>query len=139
MNIFKIKIGEAKITSILSLFASSSTLICCALPILLTLLGFGSVLLSIVEHVPFLSTLTANKNYLFVFIPPLLALNYWWIFKKKSESVDCKVTENIKEGETSCSLGNNFSKLVFKISLAIYGIGFFFAYLLLPLYRLLEK
>ena len=65
-----------KLSVLLSLFASSSTLICCALPILLTMLGLGSVLFALVDNVPFLFTLTANKHYLFFMVLVMLGLNY---------------------------------------------------------------
>ena len=139
-----------KMTSVLSLFASSSTLICCALPILLTTLGLGSALFSLVESLPFLSILTANKNQLFVLVSALLALNYWWVFhpdkrlrlfgfgKKSVPASGCEVSPDDPKGLSPCDAGNHFSRRMFKISLVIYCIGLFFAYLLLPIYRLWE-
>ncbi len=126
---------------LLSLFASSSTLICCALPILLTMLGLGSVLFALVENVPFLFTLTANKHYLFLIVSVMLGLNYWWIFRRRSKSRDCEIIDDSQndgkiESISACDLGNNVSKLIFKVSLAIYCVGLFFAYLLLPIYQL---
>ena len=139
-----------KMTSILSLFASSSTLICCALPILLTTLGLGSALFSLVEGLPFLSTLTANKNHLFVLVLVLLGLNYWWVFhpnrrlrlfgfgQKNAPASGCEVSPDDPKRLSPCDAGNHFARRMFKISLVIYCIGLFFAYLLLPIYRLWE-
>lgn len=45
----------------LSLFASSSTLICCALPALFVVLGAGASFVSLVGTLPFLITLSQYK------------------------------------------------------------------------------
>ena len=47
--------------SVASLFASSSTLICCALPALLVALGAGAALSSLVSAVPQLVVLSEHK------------------------------------------------------------------------------
>lgn len=49
-----------------SLFASLSTLICCALPALLVALGMGAVVAGLVADVPGLIWLSRNKVYVFV-------------------------------------------------------------------------
>ena len=47
--------------NIFSLFASSSTLICCALPSLFVALGAGASFASLITHIPFLITLSQYK------------------------------------------------------------------------------
>ncbi len=131
-------IHKEKITRILLLFASSSTLICCALPILLTSIGLGSVLISMVESLPFLPHITQNKDYLFMAIFLLLGINYWWVFKKDSKVIACDIAGLDKQASTPCEEGKSFSKVILWISIIIYMVGFFFAYLLLPLYRLIS-
>ena len=49
-----------------SLFASLSTLICCALPALLVALGMGAVVAGLAADVPGLIWLSSNKLYVFV-------------------------------------------------------------------------
>ena len=50
-----------KTASLFSLFASSSTLICCAMPALFVALGAGASFASLVSTVPFLITLSLYK------------------------------------------------------------------------------
>ena len=50
-----------KTASLFSLFASSSTLICCALPALFVALGAGASFASLVSTMPFLITLSVYK------------------------------------------------------------------------------
>lgn len=52
---------DSKPTNLLALFASSSTLICCALPALFIALGAGATLASLVSAFPFLVTLSRHK------------------------------------------------------------------------------
>ena len=59
--------------SVLSLFASSSTLVCCALPALLVALGAGAALSSLVAVFPQVVWLSENKTGLFVFAGLALA------------------------------------------------------------------
>ena len=58
----EIQTSEAhKTASLFSLFASSSTLICCALPALFVSLGAGASFASLVSTMPFLITLSIYK------------------------------------------------------------------------------
>jgi len=52
--------------SLASLFASSGTLVCCALPALLVALGAGAVLSSLVSVFPQLVWLSEHKEGLFI-------------------------------------------------------------------------
>ena len=56
-----------------ALFASLSTLLCCALPALLVTLGAGAVMAGLAANVPGLVWLTANKVPLFIGAGVLLA------------------------------------------------------------------
>ncbi|WP_448581425.1 hypothetical protein, partial [Thermaurantiacus sp.] len=49
----------------LSLFASASTLVCCALPALLVTLGLGAALAALVSAAPWLVSLSRWKAWLF--------------------------------------------------------------------------
>ncbi|RCL37343.1 MAG: hypothetical protein DBW98_03985 [SAR86 cluster bacterium] len=50
-----------KTANFFSLFASSSTLICCALPSLFVALGAGASFASLITHIPFLISLSHYK------------------------------------------------------------------------------
>lgn len=58
---------EDKSVNFLSLFASSSTLICCALPAMFVALGAGASFASLLTHLPFLITLSQYKTQITIF------------------------------------------------------------------------
>lgn len=49
----------------LVLFASTGTLLCCALPIILVSLGMGAVVASMASNLPFLIKLSMYKEWMF--------------------------------------------------------------------------
>ena len=59
----------------LSLFASTSTLLCCALPALLITVGAGAVMAGLTATFPGIMWLSANKEPLFIASGLLLALS----------------------------------------------------------------
>lgn len=63
------------------LFASSSTLMCCALPILLVTLGLGAVSATLFESLPFLVTLAHHKAWMFMGSAGLLGLAGWALYR----------------------------------------------------------
>ena len=65
----------------LVLFTSSSTLICCALPIILVTLGLGAVSASLFETLPFLVTLTKYKLWMFLGSAAMLTLGGWALYR----------------------------------------------------------
>src|SRR4051812_49873489 len=54
------------VLSYLSLFTSFGTLLCCALPSLLVLLGLGATVASFLAAAPWLVTLSRHKTWVFV-------------------------------------------------------------------------
>ena len=62
-----------KTINFLSLFASSSTLICCALPSLFVLLGAGAAFASLITVFPFLVVLSQYKIYISLFALVIIA------------------------------------------------------------------
>ena len=65
---------DDKTTNFISLFASSSTLICCALPAIFVVLGAGASFASLITVFPFLITLSQYKLYITLFALIMLAL-----------------------------------------------------------------
>jgi len=115
---------KEKTIAILSLFASTSTLLCCALPALLVMLGFGAVVAGAVSSVPFLVPLSQNKEWVFLFAGILIGLN--WVFIKRIErQVLCE--------DTACETASRFSTVVLWISTGLFLIGFFVAFLAFPM------
>ena len=58
---------EDKSVNFLSLFASSSTLICCALPAMFIAWGAGATFASLITSFPFLIVLSQYKTYITIF------------------------------------------------------------------------
>lgn len=122
--------------SILALFTSVSTLLCCALPALLVVLGLGAVVAGVLTDLPFLITLSKNKAWVFGFAFALMALNFFLVYRKKKDNLSCEYVPGKKE--TACNVASRWSKVILWISFALLLIGFFASYLLLPIMRLFE-
>src|SRR6187401_2683181 len=64
----------------LSLFASFGTLLCCALPSLLVLLGLGATVASFLSAVPWLVTVSHHKNWVFLVSGVLIVTNFVYTY-----------------------------------------------------------
>ena len=113
-----------KFLPFLSLFSSTSTLICCALPALLISLGLGATLASINTQTNFLVDLAKYKTLLFTIAALLLLVNGLLLYRNKTKS--CPINKQLAK---ACQETRSWSKIIFWISVIIYAIGFFFAYL----------
>jgi len=133
------KINKIKtdITSILSLFTSFSTLLCCALPALLVTLGMGAVVAGLVTDLPFLRTLSLYKAWTFSIAALLIAFNFWLVYRKKPQNATCEIPEDGKE--SACETASRWSKKILWISAILLFIGFFMAFLALPLTRYFQS
>jgi hypothetical protein len=112
-----------------SLFTSVGTLFCCALPSLLVLFGLGAPVASMLTFLPWLVTLSHYKRWTFTGSGLLLAfalLNMYLVAPRLK-------TEACEPGETGCGETSRLSKAILWVSLAIYGVGCFVAYVLGPL------
>src|SRR5947207_15098362 len=65
----------------LALFASVSTLLCCALPSLFVVIGLGATVASVVSAAPWLTTLSRHKHWTFTIAGVLIALNFVYVFR----------------------------------------------------------
>lgn len=59
--------NRSRLLGALSLFTSVATLVCCALPTLLVLLGLGATVATVVSGIPALVTLSRHKAWAFAF------------------------------------------------------------------------
>ena len=64
-----------------SLFASTNTLICCALPIILVSLSLGATVATLTSNLPFLITLSLQKAWVFTGSGMMLLLSGWLIYR----------------------------------------------------------
>lgn len=121
---------KEKILSFLSLFTSMGTLVCCALPALFVSLGMGAAVATLVTTVPWLVALSHYKVWVFTFSGVLLGLSFFLVYslpRLRSKPDQC-----IVKGGVACEVAGRFSRVTLWISLAIYVIGFFMAYVFLP-------
>lgn len=106
-----------------SLFTSFGTLICCAIPSTLVLLGFGASLASFLGDFPQLIWLSDNKEYVFggSFIMLGLAFTGQRVAARQSCPIDKK---------EDCQSAKDWSKPLLYITLMINVIGAFYAFIL---------
>ena len=109
-----------------SLVASSGTLICCALPILLVSIGFGSAVVALNSELPLLANLTNYKGWLFLISGTLLLLAAWQLHSTRNL---CPADPKLAK---SCMRIKNFSKNILIVALIFWAIGFIAAYIALP-------
>ena len=112
----------------LSLFTSVGTLLCCALPSLLVLLGLGATVASVLSEAPWLFNLSHHKNWVFTAAGALIAGNFVYIYALAPRLQACDPSD-----PAACQTATRFSRIVLWSSAALYVIGFFTAYLLGPI------
>jgi len=108
----------------LSLFASTSTLLCCALPALLITLGAGAVMAGLTATFPGIMWLSANKEPLFIASGLLLALSAF--MQWQARNAPCPIDP---EQAAACMRLRDLSRRLLRISVGVYATGVFFAYL----------
>ena len=110
-------------TSVLSLFASSSTLVCCALPALLVALGAGAALSSLVSVFPQVVWLSEHKAGLFAFAG--LAMVGSGFLQWRNRSAPCPTDAALRD---ACLKTRRTSWRVYMFSLVVYVVGAWFAF-----------
>lgn len=121
---------KSDFVSILSLFTSFSTLICCALPTLLVTLGLGVVVAGVISNIPALVELSRHKIWVFIIAGLMLGVNFWLMYGRKRNQV-CEIDADGRE--TACDTAARWSKIVLWVSIGIYGVGAFMAFVYFPL------
>jgi hypothetical protein len=112
-----------KLIAFLSLFTSFSTLLCCALPALLVALGMGAAFAGLVGAVPQIVWFSENKLGLFGTGAILLALGGALQWRARFES--CPIDPVQAE---ACASARGSSKILYFVSLGLYAVGAFFAF-----------
>jgi hypothetical protein len=110
-------------TSLLSLLASSSTLVCCAVPALLVALGAGAVLSSLVSVFPQVVWLSEHKEALFVVAG--LAMAASGALQWRHRSALCPTDPALRH---ACLQTRRASLRVYSFSVLVYAIGGWFAF-----------
>lgn len=123
--------GERE-ASWLSLFASTATLICCALPIVLVTIGLGATVASVTAAVPALIVVSKYKLVVFAGSGALLAVTSWAIYRPGRHCPTDPVTGRL------CDRSMIWNRRIFWLAGGIWTAGFFAAYLALPVRIALE-
>jgi mercuric ion transport protein len=117
--------------SYLSLFTSLGTLLCCALPSLLILLGFGATVASVLSQLPWLVAMSHHKHWVFVVAGALIAGSFVYTYaiapKLQRKSGACDPND-----PAACQTATRFTRIVLWSSALLYIIGCFAAYILGP-------
>jgi hypothetical protein len=110
-------------TSVLSLFASSGTLVCCALPALFVALGAGAALSSLVSVFPQVVWLSEHKAGLFVFAG--LAMLASGLLQWRNRTAPCPTDPALR---AACLKTRKTSLRLYGFSVLVYVVGGWFAF-----------
>ncbi len=116
--------NNGKLSSFLSLFTSFSTLLCCALPSLLVVLGLGPVLAGLIGIFPQITIVSEYKELVFSVTGLILAISGWLQLRPTSCPIDQK--EN-------CMATKTWSVKVYWISVGLFFVGLTMAFIV-PLF-----
>jgi hypothetical protein len=107
----------------ISLFASTSTLVCCALPSLLVALGMGATMAGLVSTIPQLIWLSQYK--VAVFVGSAVMLSFSALLQYRARFEPCPIDH---EQAKACSTGRLWSQRILILSVVIWAVGAFFAF-----------
>ncbi len=117
----------------LTLFATTGTLVCCALPITLVTLGMGATVASLVTALPFLVTLSQHKVMVFGISAVMLALAGWMMYRPGRA---CPTDPALR---ALCERSQKWNRRIYWVSIALWSIGFIASFLALPIQIWLES
>ena len=128
---------RAALLNYFSLFSSFSTLLCCALPSILVLVGMGTAVASLLSAAPWLVSLSRHKVWTFSIAGTLIASSFVMTYM---------VAPRLQAGEvcasndpTTCGEVSKLSRFVLWGSALIWSGGFFVAYLLAPILERMDR
>jgi mercuric ion transport protein len=128
---------RATLLNYFSLFSSFSTLICCALPSVLVLLGMGTTVASLLSVAPWLVNLSRHKIWTFSIAGVLIAMSFVMTYL---------IAPSLRQGETcdaddptTCGEVSKISRFILWGSAVIWSCGFFVAYLLGPILERMDR
>jgi hypothetical protein len=131
------RVKRAALLNYFSLFSSFSTLICCALPSVLVLLGMGTTVASLLSAAPWLVSLSRHKIWTFSIAGVLIAMSFVMTYV---------IAPRLREGEmcdaddpTTCGEVSKVSRVILWGSAGVWACGFFVAYLLGPILERMDR
>ena len=111
-------------SSLASLFASSSTLVCCAIPALIVALGAGAALSSFVSIFPQVVWLSEHKAEMFGFAGLLMIVS--GAFQWHNRSAPCPTDPALRD---ACLKTRKTAGKLYAVSVVLYLIGGWFAFI----------
>jgi mercuric ion transport protein len=127
---------RAALLNYFSLFSSFSTLICCALPSVLVLLGMGTAVASLLSAAPWLVSVSRHKIWTFSIAGILISMSFvmtYLIAPRLRQGEACEADD-----PTTCGKVSKVSRIILWASAVIWLCGFFVAYLLGPILERLD-
>ena len=121
--------GESRLLGYLGLFSSVGTLLCCALPSLFVLLGFGATVGSLLSAVPWLVSLSRYKTWIFGLSAILIAANFYYVYRIAPRLLVARGTCPANDPD-ACARATRFSRALLWCSAALMGVGASVAYVL---------
>lgn len=112
------------VSSLLSLFASTSTLLCCALPALLVSLGAGAALASLVAVFPQIVWISEHKEAIFLLSSVLMVLGGF--LQWRNRFAPCPVDPDLRK---ACLSTRRTSLRIYLVSLVLLLVGGWFAFI----------
>ena len=117
------KLVKTKHLSLLTLFTSGGTLVCCALPALLVSLGAGAVMASAVSSVPQIVWFSEHKLGVFIFAGVMLSIS--GLLQWQARSLPCPSNKELAE---LCNKTRVNSLRIYIFSVSVFLIGGFMAF-----------
>ena len=109
--------------AVLSLFASTGTLVCCALPAMLVTLGLGAVMAGLIEAVPWITWLGKYKTVTFTVAGGVLAFSGAWQWHARTLPCPADPAK-----ARACARLRIMSWVLWWVSLVFLLVGVFFAF-----------
>jgi mercuric ion transport protein len=131
------KARRAALLNYFSLFSSFSTLICCALPSILVLLGLGTTMALLLSAAPWLVCLSRHKIWTFSIAGTLIAASFvmtYLIAPRLQQGDGCAADD-----PATCVEVSKLSRFILWGSALIWSCGFFVAYLLGPILEHMDR
>ena len=118
------------IANAVTLFTTTGTLVCCAIPIVLVTLGLGSVVIGLTNTAPWIISLTKHKIWVFAGSSLLLATSAWMLYRPgRTCPADPELAKH-------CVMVDKWNRRVYWTSVVLWATGFSAAYLALPIAKL---
>ena len=112
-------------SSVASLFATSGTLVCCAIPAMLVALGAGAALSSLVSVFPQVVWLSEHKLGLFLFAGLMMGAS--GVLQWRNRTAPCPTDPALRQ---ACLRTRKVATVVYGVSVAFYLVGGWFAFVM---------